>query len=182
MKRTDFFRIIPSIMPWLKPRIPQWTAIRRLLSGTQPTGLLFNWVYSSKCRIRDVSDKDLEQILDAARRHNLRDGLTGLLLFVDGTFIQAIEGQEAAVVSARERILRDHRHSHVHTLHEGPIPARNFPHWSMGYATPGADAVQAHGLAELLDVETTLPPEADINDLSVRAVKLLNAFVAGRSH
>eukprot|EP00667_Euglena_gracilis_P017724 EG_transcript_18707 len=153
---------------------------RRTLTTGAP-GHLYNWVYSSRCRIRNVTERDLERILAVARRHNLRDGITGLLLFVDGVFIQALEGEEAMVKAAQNRIIHDHRHSNVQTLHEGPLSARNFPHWSMGYATPGAEHVRAHGLASLLEIETNLPADADINDLSARAVKLLNAFVAAHA-
>jgi hypothetical protein len=49
-------------------------------------------------------------IIRAAHARNLRDGLTGGLIFLDGWFAQALEGEGAPLAAAFARIARDPRH------------------------------------------------------------------------
>ena len=77
-------------------------------------------------------------ILATSRRNNARDGITGGLLFSDGCFAQVLEGPLDALERAFERIQCDERHSDVTVLQSGPIPARDFPDWSMAFAGPDA--------------------------------------------
>jgi len=81
---------------------------------------------------------DIGSILATSRRNNARDGITGGLLFSDGCFAQVLEGPLDAVEGAFERIQCDERHSDVTVLQSGPIPARDFPDWSMAFAGPDA--------------------------------------------
>ena len=75
---------------------------------------------------------DLEGILKVSRRNNDDNGLTGVLLFAEGNFIQALEGPEAALEKTYARIIADPRHHLVLELYRAPISERNFPDWSMG--------------------------------------------------
>lgn len=75
---------------------------------------------------------DLETILEASRRNNEAAGLTGVLLFAEGNFIQALEGPREALDATYDRILDDPRHRTIIELYRAPISARNFPDWSMG--------------------------------------------------
>ena len=63
------------------------------------------------------------------------------------------------------------------TLHEGPLSHRNFP--DFGVATD----LEKHIPEGLRRVDTvdTLDADEDVNDLSARAVKLLNAFVVSHT-
>lgn len=84
----------------------------------------------------EVSDAELERILDISRRNNSRDGITGALLHRDGSFMQCLEGEESAVRAAYERIARDARHAGVLVLMDEPIAERAFPSWSMAHLQP----------------------------------------------
>ena len=44
-----------------------------------------------------MAQRGLEHLLAASRARNLQRGITGLLLFRDGIFIQVLEGKTAAV-------------------------------------------------------------------------------------
>ena len=78
-------------------------------------------------------------IVAASKLRNGRDGLTGALLFTNGLFIQALEGEAAALEATFERICRDVRHRRV-VLHEFSEAAEQvFAGWSMA-AVPGAAA------------------------------------------
>jgi len=79
----------------------------------------------------------MDAIVAAAQRSNTANGLTGALLFTDGLFIQALEGEARALEATFERICRDLRHRRV-VLHEfSGAPGRVFAGWDMT-AVPGA--------------------------------------------
>ena len=74
-----------------------------------------------------------ENILASSRVNNARDGITGLLIAGRQRFLQALEGEEAAVRSAFERIKQDPRHLGCVVLEEGHADERQFPLWAMGF-------------------------------------------------
>lgn len=75
---------------------------------------------------------DLEGILEVSRRNNAQRGLTGVLLFAEGNFIQALEGPKDALDATYARIAADPRHRQIIDLFRTPISERHFPDWSMG--------------------------------------------------
>lgn len=77
---------------------------------------------------------EVEEILAKSRRNNIRNEITGALLFNSGYFAQVLEGPPAAVEQTFERIQRDMRHSEISVLECGLVPNRDFPTWSMAYA------------------------------------------------
>lgn len=68
-----------------------------------------------------------------ARQNNARKGITGILLYRDGNFLQSIEGEEAAVGELFSIIARDKRHNGLMVLFREEIPAREYPDWSMAF-------------------------------------------------
>ena len=76
-------------------------------------------------------DAMLRGILADARRCNTRDDITGALICRADLYLQLLEGPEAAVEAAYERITRDHRHLDVSRLLAGPTEQRMFPGWAM---------------------------------------------------
>ena len=89
---------------------------------------------------------DLDQVLTASRRNNAMLGITGLLLFIDGGFLQILEGEERAVRELYMRICTDRRHCEVRLLLDREIPARAFTGWSMGYERPSLDDPESAGM------------------------------------
>ena len=76
-------------------------------------------------------------IVAAAQYRNDRDGLTGALMFVDGLFVQVLEGEAGKLEATFERICCDLRHRRV-VLHEfSEAPERVFAGWAM-VEVPGA--------------------------------------------
>lgn len=99
--------------------------------------MLETLVYVSSAAL--LLDADgLEAILVRARRNNLRDGVTGLLLHHEGNFLQALEGESGNVSKTFARIEADARHHGILTLHRGPIARRGFSEWSMAYRKSAA--------------------------------------------
>ncbi|HKQ10718.1 MAG TPA: BLUF domain-containing protein, partial [Rhizomicrobium sp.] len=52
----------------------------------------------------EIGLNDLDRILTTSRRNNAMMGITGLLLFIDGGFLQILEGEERAVRELYTRI------------------------------------------------------------------------------
>jgi len=102
---------------------------------------LFQLMYMSALRVVDV--QTVFQIVDTAVRNNTRNGLTGMMLYADGSIVQVLEGEKASVQRTFNAILADPRHSGVQVLVEQDIEARDFSEWSMGYQQMNAADVAA---------------------------------------
>lgn len=100
-------------------------------------------IYASNAA-REFCDDELAAILDSSIRHNRQNGITGLLLYARGTFLQALEGKQVAVEETYERIKKDNRHTELAVVEWAPILRRSFSDWSMGFRrcdTPEAAAM-----------------------------------------
>ncbi len=86
---------------------------------------------------------ELLELLTKAREKNRLMGVTGLLLYKEGDFIQLLEGEREAVRRLFETIQADPRHSGTIVLHEGEADQRLFADWSMGFRDLSDPAVQA---------------------------------------
>ena len=94
--------------------------------------MIYQLVYVSAA-LRLWTDEELAELLRHSRVNNERSGVTGMLLYQGGNFMQAIEGPEDAVRALEARIAADPRHRGVIVLIEGLIPERQFPEWTMGF-------------------------------------------------
>jgi len=83
---------------------------------------------------KDMTDDDLKILLKYARIKNEKLGITGMLLYRDGFFIQALEGEQKNVGALFARIAVDSRHRDVMKLYQKPITQRAFPDWTMGFS------------------------------------------------
>lgn len=116
-------------------------------------------LYASSAAL-PFSGSDLEALLAVSRRNNARVGVTGMLLYHEGSFIQYIEGQKTNVRSLFERISRDPRHRGIFELESGEIETRALPEWSMGYEPAGEHAGDLFGRFDLRreSLEAALDP------------------------
>ena len=80
----------------------------------------------------DTSAHAIEAILAQSRQHNAVSGITGILCYGAGIFLQAIEGGRLQVSDLFGHIQRDPRHKDVALLHYEEIFERRFGGWSMG--------------------------------------------------
>src|ERR1700690_4104332 len=95
-------------------------------------GPLFQIVYTSTA-IESFSRADLTELLKGSVQRNTRAGITGLLLYYDGTFMQTLEGEESVVIALFAKISRDPRHHHVIPLIHGWIKRRDFSESAMAF-------------------------------------------------
>ena len=97
--------------------------------------MLVRLLYCS--RAVDSSPAAIESILSQSRQHNPASGITGILCYGGGVFLQAIEGGRMQVSDLFGHILRDARHKDVALLHYEEIFERRFGGWSMGQVNLG---------------------------------------------
>ena len=97
----------------------------------------------------EMTDEELQSLLAVARETNARLGISGMLLYRDGYFIQALEGEEAAVDKLFDKISHDPRHKSVLVVTKTPIQERSFEQWSMGFNK--VDAQELSGFTDFLD-------------------------------
>jgi hypothetical protein len=74
----------------------------------------------------------IDGILSDSRRHNPELGITGILCYGGGIFLQAIEGGRSQVSELYNHICKDKRHKDVVLLDFQEIAERRFGGWTMG--------------------------------------------------
>ena len=104
---------------------------------------LISLTYMSTATVPFQSD-DLVTLLGESRRNNHAAGLTGMLLYADGHFIQTLEGPPEAVDTTYRRISLDSRHRDVIVALRDDVTERLFGEWSMGF-----EELEAQQLSEL---------------------------------
>jgi len=92
--------------------------------------MLVRLLYAS--RAADPAGATMDAILAQAREHNTVRGITGILCFGSGIYLQALEGGREAVNDLYGRIQRDARHRDVLLMNYEEISERRFGGWSMG--------------------------------------------------
>jgi hypothetical protein len=92
--------------------------------------MLVRLLYAS--RAVDTSPGAIESILSQSREHNPSSGITGILCYGGGIFLQAIEGGRNQVSELFGHIQCDARHKDVVLLGFEEILERRFGGWSMG--------------------------------------------------
>ncbi len=92
--------------------------------------MLVRLLYAS--RAVDPSATAIEDILAKARHYNPSCGITGILCYGGGIFLQAIEGGRMPVSDLYAHIQKDVRHKDVVLLHYEEIFERRFGGWTMG--------------------------------------------------
>ena len=92
--------------------------------------MLVRLLYAS--RAVDTSPGSIESILMQAREYNPTCGITGILCYGGGIFLQAIEGGRMAVSDLFGHIQKDARHKDVALMHYEEIEERRFGGWTMG--------------------------------------------------
>ena len=92
--------------------------------------MLVRLLYAS--RAVDTSPAAIEAILAQSREHNPSNGLTGVLCYGGGVFLQAIEGGRSAVSHLFGTLMHDARHKDVELLQFQEIEERRFGGWTMG--------------------------------------------------
>ncbi|MBA4210251.1 MAG: hypothetical protein C0454_12045 [Parvibaculum sp.] len=94
--------------------------------------MVFQIAYMSAAK-PGLTEAEMHDILRASSKNNRRDALSGMLLLLDGTFFQVLEGEGETVERTYSRISVDRRHSALIRVLERDREERDFPNWTMGF-------------------------------------------------
>jgi hypothetical protein len=129
------------------------------------SGLFSVIYYSTTTRL--LTEAELEALLIDARDFNKEHGITGVLLYVNGSFMQYFEGLEDDVNQTLKRINDSSKHKDIFKVVES-IDERNFPNWLMGFSRPDkSEILKLHAASWLASVK---------NGEGCKAMNLLKQF------
>jgi blue light- and temperature-responsive anti-repressor len=122
------------------------------------------------------SAQDLEILAARARARNRSLGITGMLLFEDGCFLQSLEGPQRSLSALWASIKRDVRHNHIEVLSEHIATARLFSGWDLlldgrpeSVAQTAATAAKAPPAMEV-HIERLVELALNADDLRINAM------------
>ncbi len=135
--------------------------------------MLYNIVYSSRAA-PGVDAADVQRIVATARRHNPRNGISGLLVFGSGVFLQWLEGPRDRVRDLMARLHADARHDTLVVISETEeCRERLFPDWDMELVS--ADDIHA----VLLDALDQVPEPNGASALRALIARVDTGSVSG---
>lgn len=89
------------------------------------------------------NESEIPAILKSSVRNNSLNGITGMLLYSRGNFLQVLEGEDEVVTATYDRICLDPRHRNTIFLTKEDVTERHFSNWSMGYRNLGPEHAAA---------------------------------------
>jgi hypothetical protein len=112
--------------------------------------MLERLIYQSEAS-QEFGSLGLFNLLTQAQIRNERLQITGHLLFINGKFVQCIEGPSQSIDELWRSLQRDPRHSNVELILRRPADERRFPEWTMAFSTYQAHYV--HGMKGFFPVK-----------------------------
>ena len=143
--------------------------------------MTYQIIYSSASST-PMEQEALDDLLAHAQRGNDQKGITGALVYVDGFFLQILEGEQAGVQRLMQRIAGDVRHETVTVLQEGEITSAAFSDWKMAFvsATPQQVAEWA-GLSAHTRLPDVLRDMREDRQMAAQVAKrILTVLLAGQ--
>jgi hypothetical protein len=135
-------------------------------------------IYISDARF-GINRHDIEDILSSSRLNNGANGVSGMLLYSAGVFVQALEGEPETVGDLYARIADDPRHANIDLVEDIMVDERGFDAWAMGFVEAPSDA-----LASFLGQDNTLGRDqvlAGLKQSRTRAGEMLRIFAENAS-
>lgn len=127
---------------------------------------LYSLVYTSTAS-RPLAKSDLEYILNSARKRNLEEDVTGLLLFSHGKFMQYLEGPQSGVLKIYESIKKSSLHEKIVEVSRQAVTAREYGDWSMAF---------------LADVDAHLLPRGSEDATLIKGLEAENTGASTAAH
>jgi len=100
------------------------TSIRGAASAAAARPLA-SLVYQSQA-VSPMSEPDLQRLITSSQARNRKEGVTGLLIYDQGRFVQWLEGPTAGLGRVWQSISGDPRHTDVAVLGQSTAPVRFF--------------------------------------------------------
>ncbi len=136
-----------------------------------PDSDLDSLVYVSSA-VRLLNLGEIEYLLKRARERNKEYGITGVLLYIGGNFMQYLEGPKDNLDIIYKIIGKDNQHTGLILVSRETIESRQFADWSMAYQTKNAEGyVDSTGNGKLIEMILEIP-----NDNPSTARIVLHSF------
>ncbi len=131
-------------------------------------------VYKSKAK-DNITQQEIEQILETAQEFNKTNDLTGCLIFHNKHFIQLLEGNEDTIRTLYTKISKDLRHHEIELIYEKIKSQRNFESWGMAFVNLDDDDQFTKKLFEdnVITYAEITPKITKASDIFWHEVKLL---------
>jgi len=113
---------------------------------------MIHLIYVSSAK-KEMNDEELYYLLEQSRARNIRKNITGMLLYLNGNFIQILEGDKKDVEKIYEDIVIDDRNTGNILISKEKINERIFPNWSMGFKHLKKEHSNIPGYTEFLNKE-----------------------------
>jgi len=94
--------------------------------------VVYQLIYTSSASA-ELDDFGLREIAQTSSFNNQELGITGMLLFYEGSIMQVLEGDEMSVCSLYGKVKKDPRHLGCMILSTRMAEKREFSEWFMGY-------------------------------------------------
>ncbi len=75
----------------------------------------------------------LNEIANLSRQNNMAAGISGVMLYHDGSILQVLEGEQSVVEALFAKIEKDSRHIQTMVLLRREAEVREFEGWKMGF-------------------------------------------------
>jgi len=123
---------------------------------------------SSQSRV--MTKQSIEDFLFQVRDKNKQLAITGILLLIQGKFVQYIEGPAEEIDKVYESISKDKRHTEMIMLDSGRLTERQFKDWSMAYKEVDDKQIKEIVGKEDLHLEDVFLNDKDIKNHPVLTV------------
>ena len=100
-------------------------------SVTADSGNLISCLTYQSRAVSRPTEGDLENLVKHARERNRNLGVTGMLLYENGRYLQTLEGPPAGLQTVWSSICRDDRHRDIEVLTEHVVSNRLFSDWDL---------------------------------------------------
>ncbi|WDE98980.1 BLUF domain-containing protein [Lentisphaera profundi] len=130
---------------------------------------MFTLIYISRAT-SPMAPQDLEAILKISRPNNSQKNISGMLIYKNGEFMQALEGKQEDIEKVFTIISKDKRHDEILVLSRKEIPERCFADWSMGFKNLSSNLADGH-----VDPDSFFSDKNDFNQ-GFTALNFLSSF------
>jgi len=154
------------------PNVPESLHVRQL----------YRLYYRSRQTPSIIPDLDVvvQHIVKSSIRNNKDDGLTGLLVTIQDSFIQTLEGPVDSVRNTYARISCDRRHRDPQIIAQGPVEKRLFSDWNM---CARSLAVSDKAILDVISAKGNFNPAAltpqSVHDLLTTVAKIQRRIALG---
>ncbi|WP_051957605.1 BLUF domain-containing protein [Altibacter lentus] len=121
-------------------------------------------------KVPHVDLHNIEELFETTQRNNLSNNITGILLYLDGNFLQVLEGKKEVIGPLFDSIMKDARHTSIFVILDKSIDDRTFNHYRSGFSV-------VKNQTDLSNLKEYLNTTVDIKTLSKSILGILEPFL-----